>query len=84
MVDSNIELACKSCGIPPEQYKQLAEKIIAEWVFKDLPDNEWTKSHFMSALRRKVEPCFYSTLIDKDILKSILAWLWETTTNTTP
>ena len=30
MIDLNIELACKSCGITAEEYRQLAEKIIAE------------------------------------------------------
>ena len=54
MIDLNIELACKSCGISAEEYRQLAEKIIADWKFQDLPDNEWTKKHFMSVLRYKV------------------------------
>ena len=54
MIDANIELACMSCEITPAQYKELAEKIIAEWRFKDLQDSEWTKSHFMSVLRYKV------------------------------
>ena len=54
MIDANIELACMSCEITPAQYRELAEKIIAEWRFKDLPDSEWTKSHFMSVLRYKV------------------------------
>lgn len=54
MIDLNIELACKSFGISAEEYRQLAEKIIADWKFQDLPDNEWTKKHFMSVLRYKV------------------------------
>lgn len=54
MIDLNIELTCKSCGITAEEYRQLAEKIIADWKFQDLPDNEWTKKHFMSVLRYKV------------------------------
>lgn len=54
MIDLNIELACKSCGITAEEYRQLAEKIIAEWKFQDLEDSEWTKKHFMSVLRHKV------------------------------
>ena len=54
MIDLNIELACKSCGITAEEYRRLAEKIIADWKFQDLPDNEWTKKHFMSVLRYKV------------------------------
>ena len=55
MIDANIELACMSCGITPAQYKELAEQIIAEWKFKDLPNDEWTKNHFMSVLRHKVK-----------------------------
>ena len=54
MIDSNIELACKSCGITQAQYMELATAIIAEWKFKDLPDSEWTKNHFISVLRHKV------------------------------
>ena len=34
--------------------KELAAAIIAEWKFKDLPDSEWTKNHFISVLRYKV------------------------------
>ena len=54
MIDLNIELACKSCGITAEEYRDLAEKIIADWKFQDLEDSEWTKKHFMSVLRHKV------------------------------
>ena len=54
MIDENIELACKSCGITKAQYMELAVAIIAEWKFKDLPDSEWTKNHFISVLRYKV------------------------------
>lgn len=54
MIDENIELACMSCGITKVQYKELAAAIIAEWKFKDLPDSEWTKNHFISVLRYKV------------------------------
>ena len=54
MIDGNIELACKSCSITQAQYMELATAIIAEWKFKDLPDSEWTKNHFISVLRYKV------------------------------
>ena len=33
-------------------------------------------NYFLAAFR-KVEPRFDSTLIDKDILKSIFAWVWK-------
>ena len=55
MIDANIELACMSCGITTEQYKQLAAMIIADWTFQDLSDGEWTKKHFMNVLRYKVD-----------------------------
>ena len=54
MIDANIELACMSCGITTEQYKQLAAMIIADWTFQDLPEREWTKKHFMNVLRYKI------------------------------
>jgi hypothetical protein len=54
MIDGNIELACMSCGITQAQYTELAAVIIAEWKFKDLPNSEWTKNHFISVLRHKV------------------------------
>ena len=55
MIDANIELACMSCGITIEQYKQLAAMIIADWTFKDLPEGEWTKKHFLNVLHYKVD-----------------------------
>lgn len=55
MIDENIELACMSCSITKAQYNELAAAIIAEWKFKDLPDSEWTKNHFISVLRYKVK-----------------------------
>ena len=55
MIDANIELACMSCGITTEQYKQLAAMIIADWTFKDLPEGEWTKKHFLNVLHYKVD-----------------------------
>ena len=55
MIDANIELACMSCGITTEQYKQLAAMIIAEWQFQDLPNREWTKKHFMNVMRYKAD-----------------------------
>ena len=54
MTDNNIELACMSCEITTEQYRQLAAIIIADWTFQDLPSKEWTKKHFMNVLRYKV------------------------------
>ena len=60
MIDGNIELACMSCGITKAQYKELAVAIIAEWKFKDLPDSEWTKNHFISVLRHKVNSLKYT------------------------
>ena len=54
MIDENIELTCMSCSITKAQYNELAAAIIAEWKFKDLPDSEWTKNHFISVLRYKV------------------------------
>ena len=55
MIDANIELACMSCGITTEQYKQLAAMIIADWTFKDLPEGEWTKKHFLNVLHYKID-----------------------------
>jgi len=35
--------------------KQLAAMIIADWTFKDLPEGEWTKKHFLNVLHYKVD-----------------------------
>lgn len=55
MVDGNIEIACMTNKISVEQYKELAETILAEWKFADLDDGEWNKMHFLSVLRHKVD-----------------------------
>lgn len=51
--DMMVEMGCRSAGITPEQYRQLADQIFDDWTFQDLPGHEWNKSHFLSVLRIK-------------------------------
>lgn len=51
--DMMVEMGCRSADITPEQYRQLADQIFNDWTFQDLPDHEWTKSHFLGVLRIK-------------------------------
>lgn len=53
MTDMMVEAGCRSVGITPEQYTLIADEIFNDWEFQDLPDNEWTKSHFLAVMRIK-------------------------------
>lgn len=49
-----VEQACMSLGIDVPTYTMLSRQVIAEWQFRDLPDSEWTRMHFLSVMRYKV------------------------------
>jgi hypothetical protein len=53
MQDMMVETGCRSVGITVEQYKTIAEEIFNDWTFQNLPDNEWTKGHFLAVMRIK-------------------------------
>lgn len=52
--DYAIEQACMSLGIDIQTYSTLSNQVIAEWRFRDIPDSEWTRMHFLSVMRYKV------------------------------
>jgi predicted transcriptional regulator len=53
MQDMMVETGCRSVGITVEQYNTIAEEIFNDWTFQNLPDNEWTKGHFLAVMRIK-------------------------------
>lgn len=53
MEDMMVETGCRSVGITAEQYITIANEIFNDWEFQDLPDSEWTKSHFLAVMRIK-------------------------------
>lgn len=53
MQDMMVETGCRSVGITVEQYKTIAEEIFNDWTFQNLPDDEWTKGHFLAVMRIK-------------------------------
>lgn len=53
--DYAVEQACMSLGIDAETYATLSKQVIAEWQFRDLPESEWTRMHFLSVMRYKVK-----------------------------
>ena len=53
MNDLRIEQGCIALRITAEQYKRLVNEVINDWMFSDLPDNEWTLTHLLGAMRIK-------------------------------
>ena len=53
MNDLRIEQGCMALRITAEQYKRLVNEVINDWMFSDLPDNEWTLTHLLGAMRIK-------------------------------
>lgn len=55
MQDMMVEMGCRSVGISLADYHSMADEIFNDWTFQDLPDHEWSKSHFLAVLRIKAK-----------------------------
>jgi len=51
--DAMVEMGCMSISIDRDTYARLTAEIFNDWEFLDLPDDQWTKHHFLSVLRIK-------------------------------
>ena len=51
--EAMVEMGCMSVGISRDAYMRLSAEIFNDWEFQDLPDQDWTKKHFLSVLRIK-------------------------------
>lgn len=54
MSDQMVEMGCMSLGIDRGTYDNLAFQVFTDWDFQNLPDSEWTKTHFLAVMRYKV------------------------------
>jgi len=54
MSDEMVEMGCMSLGIDRGTYENLAFQVFTDWDFQNLPDSEWTKTHFLAVMRYKV------------------------------
>ena len=54
MSDEMLEMGCMSLGIDRGTYENLAFQVFTDWDFQNLPDSEWTKTHFLAVMRYKV------------------------------
>ena len=54
MSDAMVEMGCMSLGIDRGTYENLAFQVFTDWDFQNLPDSEWTKTHFLAVMRYKV------------------------------
>ena len=39
--------------ITPEEYRQLVTEVTNDWIFRNIPDNEWTLTHLLAQMRIK-------------------------------
>ena len=48
-----VEQGCMAMRITPEEYRQLVTEVTNDWIYRQLPDNEWTLTHLLAQMRIK-------------------------------
>jgi len=48
-----VEQGCMAMGVTPDEYRQLVAEVTNDWIFRNIPDNEWTLTHLLSQMRIK-------------------------------
>ena len=51
--DLRVEQGCMAMRISPEEYRQLVTEVTNDWIFRNIPDNEWTLTHLLAQMRIK-------------------------------
>ena len=51
--DMRVEQGCMAMGVAPDEYRQLVTEVTNDWIFRQLPDNEWTLTHLLAQMRIK-------------------------------
>ena len=51
--DLRVEQGCMAMRITPEEYRQLVTEVTNDWIYRQLPDNEWTLTHLLAQMRIK-------------------------------
>jgi hypothetical protein len=53
LTDLAVERGCMAMRITPDQYRQLVTEVTNDWIYRQLPDNEWTLTHLLAQMRIK-------------------------------
>lgn len=48
-----VEQGCMAMRITPDEYRQLVTEVTNDWIFRNIPDNEWTLTHLLAQMRIK-------------------------------
>ena len=51
--DLRVEQGCMAMRITPDEYRQLVTEVTNDWIFRNIPDNEWTLTHLLAQMRIK-------------------------------
>lgn len=51
--DLRVEQGCMAMGVTPDEYRQLVTEVTNDWIFRNIPDNEWTLTHLLAQMRIK-------------------------------
>ena len=51
--DLRVEQGCMAMRISPDEYRQLVTEVTNDWIFRNIPDNEWTLTHLLAQMRIK-------------------------------
>ena len=51
--DIRIEQGCMAMGVTPDEYRQLVTEVTNDWIYRQLPDEEWTLTHLLAQMRIK-------------------------------
>ena len=53
LTDMIVERGCMAMRITPDEYRQLVTEVTNDWIFRSIPDNEWTMTHLLAQMRIK-------------------------------
>ena len=51
--DLRVEQGCMAMRISPEEYRQLVTEVTNDWIFRNIPDEEWNLTHLLAQMRIK-------------------------------
>jgi hypothetical protein len=51
--DLRVEQGCMAMRITPDEYRQLVTEVTNDWIFRNIPDNEWNFTHLLAQMRIK-------------------------------
>ena len=51
--DLRVEQGCMAMRVTPDEYRQLVTEVTNDWIFRNIPDNEWTLTHLLAQMRIK-------------------------------